>query len=70
MRYQYLFCASCGMRRFGHGLRCTVCDSLLRRPGVARPVRPSLPLSLEPLVRGWRDQPEAASTPARQAIAA
>ena len=30
MSYQYLFCATCGQRRTGHGYRCTVCDSLLR----------------------------------------
>jgi len=32
MSYQYLFCATCGQRRIGRGYRCSVCDSLLRRP--------------------------------------
>jgi hypothetical protein len=30
--YQYLYCASCGVRRAGHGYQCSVCGSLLRRP--------------------------------------
>ena len=30
MSYQYLFCATCGTRRAGHGYQCSVCGSLLR----------------------------------------
>ncbi|MBV8714562.1 MAG: hypothetical protein JO020_28070 [Chloroflexi bacterium] len=30
MNYQYLYCASCGTRRTGHGYQCSVCGSLLR----------------------------------------
>jgi hypothetical protein len=30
MNYQYLYCASCGTRRAGHGYQCSVCGSLLR----------------------------------------
>jgi hypothetical protein len=56
MTYQYLFCASCGVRRTGHNFRCTVCDSLLRR--VEHRPRPNM-LTLQPLVRA--EQP----TPAR-----
>ena len=36
MRYQYLFCAACGLRRTGHDYRCTVCGNLLRRPEARR----------------------------------
>ena len=70
MSYQYLFCATCGMRRMGHALRCTVCNSLLRRPSVAQPVHASQPLSLEALRRTWQDMPEVSTTPERQPIAA
>jgi hypothetical protein len=68
MDYQYLFCATCGVRRMGHSFRCTVCDSLLRR--VERRPRTSL-LTLEPIVRAEplatpRPQP----TPERQLVAA
>ena len=48
MNYQYLFCASCGVRRTGHSFRCTVCDSLLRR--VDHRPSPTL-VTLQPLVR-------------------
>ena len=34
--YHYLYCASCGVRRAGHGYQCSVCGSPLRRPD-ARP---------------------------------
>jgi hypothetical protein len=30
--YQYLYCASCGVRRAGHAYQCSVCGRLLRRP--------------------------------------
>ena len=70
MSYQYLFCASCGVRRSGHGFRCTVCNSLLRRPHAARPLQPSLPVSLEALRRAWQDLPEADKAPAREPVAA
>ena len=72
MSYQYLFCATCGLRRMGHGMRCTVCNSLLRRPHTARPVRPGLPVSFESLRRTWQDlpEPELASRPDHQPIAA
>ena len=30
MTYQYLWCASCGTRRTGHGYQCSVCGGLLR----------------------------------------
>jgi hypothetical protein len=48
MNYQYLFCASCGVRRTGHSFRCTVCDSLLRR--VDHRPSPTL-VTLQPIVR-------------------
>jgi hypothetical protein len=67
MSYQYLFCATCGMRRMGHALRCTVCNSLLRRPAAARA---ALPMSFEALRRAWQDLPEADRAPAREPIAA
>ena len=70
MSYQYLFCASCGVRRTGHGFRCTVCNSLLRRPHAARPVHVSEPLSLEALRRAWQELPEADKAPVREPIAA
>jgi hypothetical protein len=76
MHYQYLFCASCGLRRFGHGFRCSVCGTLLRRPHAARAVSAtsmttSLPLSHEPVVRTWQDRPAAASpAPERVPVAA
>ena len=70
MRYQYLFCATCGLRRMGHGLRCTVCNSLLRRPHAARPVQASLPVSFEALRRAWQDLPEADMAPVREPVAA
>jgi hypothetical protein len=68
MSYQYLFCATCGMRRMGHALRCTVCNSLLRRP--AATTRAAMPMSLEALRRSWQDLPEADRAPAREPIAA
>ena len=70
MSYQYLFCATCGLRRMGHGLRCTVCNSPLRRPNAARPVHVSLPVSFEALRRAWQDLPEADRAPAREPVAA
>jgi hypothetical protein len=48
MNYQYLFCASCGVRRTGHSFRCTVCDSLLRR--VDHRPSPAL-VNFQPVVR-------------------
>ena len=63
MTYQYLFCATCGVRRTGHSFRCTVCDSLLRR--VEHRPRPNL-LTLQPLVRA--EQPQA--VPEYQPVAA
>jgi translation elongation factor EF-4 len=43
MTYQYLFCPTCGMRRMGHGYRCSVCSGLLHREVVAtRAARPVL----------------------------
>ena len=48
MNYQYLFCASCGVRRTGHSFRCTVCDTLLRR--VDHRPRPAL-VTLQSIVR-------------------
>jgi hypothetical protein len=68
--YQYLFCASCGLRRTGHGYRCTVCNSLLRRPGTPHPVHVSLPLDLQPLIRNAQDRSNGASAPVRQPVAA
>ena len=62
MTYQYLFCASCGVRRTGHAFRCTVCDSLLRR--VEHRPRPSL-VTFQPIVRA---QPQ--PTPEYQPVAA
>ena len=70
MSYQYLFCATCGLRRMGHGLRCTVCNSLLRRPSAARPVHVAPPLTFEALRRAWQDLPEADRAPAREPVAA
>jgi hypothetical protein len=70
MSYQYLFCATCGLRRMGHGLRCSVCNSLLRRPNAAQPIHVSQPLSLEALRRAWQDLPEADRAPAREPVAA
>ena len=48
MSYQYLFCATCGQRRTGHGFRCSVCGNLLRRPEQPRSVTM---VKLQPLVR-------------------
>ena len=70
MSYQYLFCATCGMRRMGHALRCTVCNSLLRRPSAAQPVHANQPLTLEALRRAWQELPEADRAPAREPVAA
>jgi hypothetical protein len=70
MKYQYLFCPTCGLRRFGHGFRCTVCQSLLRRPRATRPVSPSLPFSSEPLLRSWQARPAEVASPTRAAVAA
>ena len=68
MNYQYLFCATCGVRRMGHRFRCTVCDSLLRR--VEHRPRPSI-LTLQPLVRAEQPQPTAPRpTPEYQPVAA
>jgi hypothetical protein len=59
MSYQYLFCATCGVRRVGHSFRCSVCDSLLRRPEQ----RPQMQVrQLRPIVR--------VTTPERQPVAA
>ena len=58
MSYQYLFCPSCGLRRTGHGYRCSVCNSLLRR---AEPSRPIGLTDLRPLVRA--DRPADARRP-------
>ena len=56
MNYQYLFCATCGVRRTGHSFRCTVCDSLLRR--VEHRPRPNV-FTLQPIVRaGTQPTPE------------
>jgi hypothetical protein len=48
MSYDYLFCATCGQRRTGHRRRCSVCDSLLRRPQLRRTATVH---QLQPLVR-------------------
>jgi hypothetical protein len=48
MSYQYLFCATCGQRRTGHGYSCSVCGSTLRRPD---PKRSVTVVRLQPLVR-------------------
>jgi hypothetical protein len=53
MSYQYLFCATCSQRRTGHGFRCSVCNSLLRRP---EPRRTTSLRRLEPLVRATTEQ--------------
>ena len=70
MSYQYLFCANCGVRRTGHGFRCTVCNRLLRRPHSAPPVHPSQPMTLEALRRAWQELPEADRAPMREPVAA
>jgi hypothetical protein len=62
MNYQYLFCATCGVRRTGHGFRCTVCDSLLRR--VEHRPRTDV-FTLQPIVRA-----DAQPAPEYQPIAA
>ena len=70
MSYQYLFCATCGLRRTGHSLRCTVCNSLLRRPHSAPPVHARQPLSLEALRRAWQELPEADRAELHEPVAA
>ena len=61
--YQYLFCATCGVRRTGHAYRCSVCNGLLRR--AAAPERPNV-FKLQSLVRS----DPATAEPRRQALAA
>lgn len=65
MNYEYLFCPTCGVRRFGHRYRCTVCDSLLRRTDAHR--QPAV-AHLRPLVRVEQPAPAPARVP--QPIAA
>lgn len=71
MNYQYLFCATCGVRRMGHGYRCTVCDSLLRR---VEHRAPQSVFDLRPIVRAdFPSTPAHRQTtpePARQPVAA
>ena len=49
--YQYLYCASCGVRRAGHGYQCSVCGSLLRRADT-RPHHGAA--ALQPTVVVWQ----------------
>lgn len=58
--YQYLYCASCGTRRAGHGYQCSVCGGLLRHD---MPRRQQSPASLATTVQ-W--QSTAASQPAKK----
>ena len=64
MAYQYLFCATCGQRRIGHGYRCSVCDSLLKRVETDKDAR------LLTLVRGSRGAAEQTREPVARPIAA
>ncbi|MBV9545568.1 MAG: hypothetical protein JOY61_14450 [Chloroflexi bacterium] len=64
MTYQYLFCPTCGLRRMGHGYRCTVCSSLLRREVLATPAaRPVLRtlVSVRPTVQAKPQQERVAA---------
>jgi hypothetical protein len=64
MAYQYLFCATCGQRRIGHSYRCSVCDSLLKRPATRKDER------LLTLVRGTREAAQQTREPVARPIAA
>jgi hypothetical protein len=68
MSYQYLFCASCGTRRTGHGYQCSVCGNLLRhaRPGTTKPTSVMRTSTVQ-----WQAPAlERAAKPERQPIAA
>jgi hypothetical protein len=66
MSYQYLFCATCGMRRTGHGYQCSVCGGLLRHE-VQRKHAPT-PYGLQTSVRG--QLPVTSAEPVREPVAA
>jgi hypothetical protein len=69
MSYQYLFCASCGTRRTGHGYQCSVCGNLLRRETPRTTHTPSV---LRTTVQWQAPAPALARTPEpeRQPLAA
>jgi hypothetical protein len=66
MSYQYLFCASCGTRRTGHGYQCSVCGNLLRRE------RPRTPRHALSNTKAYWQAPvtERKAQPERQPVAA
>jgi hypothetical protein len=66
MSYQYLFCASCGTRRTGHGYQCSVCGGLLRHEVERK--HAATPFTLQAQVRAPR--PVSAEQPAREPVAA
>jgi hypothetical protein len=66
MSYQYLFCATCGTRRTGHGYQCSVCGGLLRHE-VERKHTPTA-FTLQTTVRGQK--PVSAEKPVREPVAA
>lgn len=70
MSYQYLFCASCGLRRTGHGYRCTVCNGLLRHPVAAPAVHVGLPIETQPIQLGFQDRSGGLGSQTRQPVAA
>jgi len=69
MQYDYLFCATCGVRRMGHGHLCTVCGGLLRRPASRHQTADVA--SLPSLVRvAPTPAPASRPAPTRQPVAA
>ena len=66
MSYQYLFCASCGTRRTGHGYQCSVCGGLLRHEVESK--HAATPFTLQTQVRAAK--PVSAAKPVREPVAA
>jgi tRNA(Ile2) C34 agmatinyltransferase TiaS len=67
MNFQYLFCASCGTRRTGHGYQCSVCGNLLRHE---TPRVTHAPSALRTTVQWQAPVPARTPEPERQPVAA